>query len=62
MIDAINQLAGQKITLDMKDTIKNIRKQYNKLSEAARSKVTNYNILTEAEAKIEKLEKEKEKE
>lgn len=62
VIDAINQLAGQKITLDMKDTIKNIRKQYNKLSEAARSKVTNYNILTEAEAKIEKLEKEKEKE
>ncbi len=61
VIDAINQLAGQKITLDMKDTVKNIRKQYNKLSDAARSKVTNYNILTEAEAEIEKLEKEKDR-
>ena len=45
----------------MKDTVKNIRKQYNKLSDAARSKVTNYNILTEAEAEIEKLEKEKDR-
>ncbi len=63
VIDAINQLAGQEITLDMKGTIENIRKQYNSLSEAARAKVGNYNVLTDAEKKIQELKKEdKEKE
>lgn len=57
VIDAINQLAGKEITLDMKKTIENIRKQYDQLSEAARNKVTNYNILTEAENAIKELEK-----
>lgn len=61
VIDAINQLAGQEITLGMKDTINNIRNMYNGLSEAARGKVTNYNILADAEQKIAELEK-KEKE
>lgn len=63
VIDAINQLAGQEITLDMKGTIEKIRKQYNGLSEAARAKVGNYNVLTEAEQRIEELKKaEKEQE
>ncbi|MCI8682771.1 MAG: L,D-transpeptidase family protein [Lachnospiraceae bacterium] len=63
VIDAINQLAGQEITLEMKGTIEKIRKQYNGLSEAARAKVGNYNVLTEAEQRIEELKKaEKEQE
>ncbi|MCI8705539.1 MAG: L,D-transpeptidase family protein [Lachnospiraceae bacterium] len=61
VIDAINQLAGQEITVGMKDTINGIRNMYNGLSEAARAKVTNYNILTDAEQKVAELEK-KEKE
>lgn len=56
VIDAINQLAGKEITLDMKETIEKIRQQYEQLSEAAKSKVTNYNILTEAEKIIKDLE------
>ena len=35
VIDAINQLAGQEITVGMKDTINGIRNMYNGLSEAA---------------------------
>lgn len=62
VIDAINKLAGKEITLDMKEKIEKIRGQYNQLSEAARSKVTNYNVLTEAEERIKQLEKEAEKE
>ena len=58
MIDAINQLAGMEITLEAKGTIEGIRKQYGQLSEAARAKVTNYNILVDAEKKIADLEKE----
>ena len=47
----------------MKGTIEKIRKQYNGLSEAARAKVGNYNVLTEAEQRIEELKKaEKEQE
>lgn len=62
VIDAINELAGKEITLDMKGKIEKIRERYNRLSEAARSKVTNYNILTAAEERIKQLEKEAEKE
>ncbi|MCI8483002.1 MAG: L,D-transpeptidase family protein [Lachnospiraceae bacterium] len=62
VIDAINQLSGKEITLDMKKTIEKIRAKYDQLSEAARSKVTNYNILTDAENRIKELEKEAEKE
>ncbi len=58
VIDAINQLAGMEITLEAKGTIEGIRKQYGQLSEAARAKVTNYNILVDAEKKIADLEKE----
>lgn len=61
VIDAINQLAGQEITLDMKGNIKNIRNQYNSLSDAARGKVTNYSVLEDAERKLEELEKEEQK-
>ncbi len=62
VIDAINQLAGQEITLDMKGTIEAIRNQYNGLSEAAKAKVGNYNILTDAEQKISELKKAEKKE
>ncbi len=58
VIDAINQLAGQEITLGMKGTVTNIRNMYNGLSEAARGKVTNYNVLTDAEQRIAQLEEE----
>lgn len=59
VIDAINnQLAGREITLDMKDTVSNIRKQYDALSDAAKAKVNNYSTLTDAEKAIKKLEKE----
>ena len=58
VIDAINQLAGMEITLEAKGTVEGIRKQYGQLSEAARAKVTNYNILVDAEKKIADLEKE----
>lgn len=60
VIDSINQLAGKEITLDMKGTIESIRAQYNQLSDAARSKVSNYSVLEDAERKIKKLEKEQE--
>ncbi len=60
VIDAINQLAGKEITLDMKGKIQNIRNQYNSLPDAAKGKVTNYNVLQDAEQKLEQLEKEKE--
>ena len=57
VIDAINQqLADREITLDMKGTVEQVRAQYNQLSEAARSKVFNYNILIEAENIIQELE------
>ncbi len=57
VIDAINQqLADREITLDMKETVEQVRAQYNQLSEAARSKVFNYNILIEAENIIQELE------
>lgn len=62
VIDAINQLAGQEITLDMKGTITNIRNQYNSLPDAARAKVTNYNLLEDAEQKLVDLEKKEQEE
>lgn len=59
VIDAINnQLAGKEITLDMKETVKDIRRQYDALSDAAKAKVNNYSTLTDAENTIKKLEKE----
>ena len=56
VIDAINGLAGRGITLEMKGEIEGIRAQYNQLSEAARSKVTNVSILEEAERILSELE------
>lgn len=52
VIDAINTLANIQITPDMKPRIEQIRAQYNGLSEAAKSKVGNYYILTAAEAAV----------
>lgn len=49
VIDAINTLANREITLDMKAEIERIRGMYNALSDAAKGKVWNYSILTQAE-------------
>ena len=57
VIDAINGLATQTITLEMKSKIEAIRQQYNQLSDAARGKVTNYGQLEEAERQIAELER-----
>ncbi len=57
VIDAINGLAAQTITLEMKSKIEAIRQQYNQLSDAARGKVTNYGQLEEAERQIAELER-----
>ena len=56
VIDAINGLAGRNITMEMKGEIEGIRAQYNQLSEAARSKVTNLSVLEEAEQILSELE------
>ena len=57
VIDAINtSLVNQMITLDKKAVIQDIRRQYDALSEAAKAKVTNYYVLTEAEKTITALE------
>lgn len=56
VIDAINNnLANQGITLDKKGIIEEIRRQYDALSDAAKAKVTNYSVLTEAERIIASL-------
>lgn len=58
VIDEINnKLAGQEITLEKKSVVEKIRKKYNALSDAAKAKVTNYDVLTEAEKIIKSLKK-----
>jgi len=57
VIDAINtHLVNQMINLDKKGIIQEIRRQYDALSDAAKAKVTNYSVLTEAERIIASLE------
>lgn len=57
VIDAINtHLVNQVINLDKKGIIQEIRRQYDALSDAAKAKVTNYFVLTEAERIIASLE------
>ncbi len=56
VIDAINQFAGQEVTLDMKGAVESARAQYNQLSDAAKAKVSNYGALEAAEAQIRELE------
>ena len=57
VIDAINNnLVNQAITLDKKGIVQEIRGQYDALSDAAKAKVTNYTVLTEAEKIIATLE------
>lgn len=57
VIDAINDnLVNQAITLDKKGIVQEIRRQYDALSDAAKAKVTNYTVLTEAEKIIATLE------
>lgn len=57
VIDAINtHLVNQVINLDKKGIIQEIRRQYDTLSDAAKAKVTNYFVLTEAERMIASLE------
>ncbi len=56
VIDAINQFAGQEITLDMRGAVESARAQYNQLSDAAKALVSNYGALEAAEARIRELE------
>ena len=57
VIDAINNnLVNQAITLDKKPIVQEIRRQYDALSDAAKAKVTNYSVLTEAERLIATME------
>ncbi len=56
VIDAINQFAGQEITLDMRGAIEAARAQFEQLSAEAKAKVTNYSALEAAEARLRELE------
>ena len=58
VIDAINQFAGQEITLDMRGMIESARAQFEQLSDAAKSKVSNYSALEAAEIRLRELESE----
>ena len=49
-------LVNQAITLDKKPIVQEIRRQYDALSDAAKAKVTNYSVLTEAERLIATME------
>lgn len=53
VIDAINAIG--EVTLDKKAAIEAARKQYNGLSEAAKGYVTNLDVLTAAEARLQEL-------
>ncbi len=53
VIDAINAIG--EVTLEKKAAIEAARKQYNGLSEAAKGYVTNLNVLTAAEARLQEL-------
>lgn len=57
LIEKINKLALETITLNHKKTIEHIRKEYNRLTEEEKLLVTNYSLFREIEKKLEELEK-----
>lgn len=57
LIDKINALALETITLDHKETIETIRREYDLLTEEEKLLVTNYSLFQELEKKLADLEK-----
>ena len=61
VIAAIDALpAADKLTLENKDAVVNVRNLYDALDDEAKSVISNYSKLTAAEAKIKELEKQQE--
>ena len=56
VINRINALNAQTITLGQKSIVQSIRTAYNALSDTEKSQVSNYNLLVQAEATIAQLE------
>ena len=59
VIDRIEELNAQTITLEKKATVQSIRTAYNALSDTEKAQVSNYNLLVQAEATIAQLEAQK---
>lgn len=59
VIDRINELNAQTITLEKKATVQSIRTAYNALPDTEKAQVSNYNLLVQAEATIAQLEAQK---
>ena len=59
VIDRINELYTQTITLEKKATVQSIRTAYNALSDTEKAQVSNYNLLVQAEVSIAQLEAQK---
>ena len=57
LIDSINALAGQTLTLNQAAKVQELRAAYNKLSSEQKSLVTNYSLLVGFESKITELQK-----
>ena len=57
LIDSINALAGQTLTLNQAAKVQELRAAYNKLSAEQKSLVTNYSLLVGLESKITELQK-----
>ena len=57
LIDSINALAGQTLTLNQAAKVQELRAAYNKLSAVQKSLVTNYSLLVGFESKITELQK-----
>ena len=62
VIDRINELHLQTITLEKKSLVQSVRAAYEALTADEKKEVSNYNLLVEMEARIQTLETEKKKE
>ena len=62
IIDRINALHEQTITLEKKSTVQSIRAAYDALTDEEKAQISNYNLLTEMEASIAALEEQKKQE
>ena len=62
VIDRINELHLQTITLEKKSLVQSVRAAYEVLTADEKKEVSNYNLLVEMEARIQTLETEKKKE
>ena len=59
IIDRINALHEQTITLEKKSIVQSIRAAYDALTDEEKAQVSNYNLLTEMEASIAAVEEQK---